>query len=150
MQAISTTPMVARPDFAGMPIKKLDRFLADNASYVSGDDSQSTTADKVATANLAFDRKIEDLAAGLLRSEELNQAAQAASDALQGFPKGAMGLTPDEVKFSEPYKTASNRYAKAHQALRDFNGPFTTKFAKELAEHRMAVRQAKMLKNSGQ
>lgn len=150
MQKIATTPMVKRPNFAALTGRKLDRFLTLNASYVSDDDFISLAADKVAIASLVFDRKIEDFAAGLEKAAELDREAQAASDALQAFPRGPMGLTPDDVKFSEAYKKASERYNRAHAALRDFNGPFTKRFASELTEHRLAVRQAKMLKNSSQ
>lgn len=147
-QTSAPAPLVVRPDFATMSDKHLAQYLASNASYVSGDDRRETGADKVAAANLVFDRKLEGFAAALEDVEVLNKAAQAASEALQAFPKGPMGLTPDEVKFSPPYQAARDRYERAAKALRDFNSVFTSKFAAELREHRAAVRQAKLLKNS--
>lgn len=44
-----------------------------------------------------------------------------ASAALQIFPRGPMGMTPDEVKFSPEYRAAKEAADRAFAALRHFN-----------------------------
>lgn len=51
----------------------------------------------------------------------LEAAHKAASDALQAFPRGPMGLTPDRVKASPEWQAAQRAYQKAHRDLRNFN-----------------------------
>lgn len=55
----------------------------------------------------------------------LETAWRAAGDALKGFPKGAMGLTPDSVKASPEWQAAKRAYESAFAALRAFNGAHT-------------------------
>lgn len=45
----------------------------------------------------------------------------AASQAMQRFPRGAMGLTPDDVKASPEWRAAKARYERAFARLRAFN-----------------------------
>ncbi len=60
---------------------------------------------------------------------EILQAAQKilwedhdkASAAVQVFIVATNGLTPDSVKFSQPFRTAKAEYNQAFQALRAFN-----------------------------
>lgn len=53
--------------------------------------------------------------------EALEAECKAASVALQQFPRGTMGLTPDAVKSSPEYRAAKLRYAAAFNQLRAFN-----------------------------
>jgi hypothetical protein len=48
-------------------------------------------------------------------------AVKQASQALKQFPRGPMGLTPDEVKFSPEYQAAKRTYWIAFKRLRQFN-----------------------------
>ena len=57
---------------------------------------------------------------------------------LNTYPKGDFGLTPDDVKFSEPYKTDKSNFDAAFKALQDFNKFFVKTFKKE----RLADRKA--------
>lgn len=43
-----------------------------------------------------------------------------ASNALKAFPKGAMGLTPDSVKFSSEYQAALSNYRRAEARFKAF------------------------------
>ncbi len=51
---------------------------------------------------------------------------------LNAFPKGAFGLTPDEVKFSPEYKAAKAAYDAKFEQLRNFNAGFYKMFKKEI------------------
>lgn len=62
------------------------------------------------------------------------------STALQKFPKGAMGLTPDSVKKSPQWLRAKKEYDKAFIALRCFNSIFVKKYKKEMAMERKELR----------
>ncbi|MFK4706177.1 hypothetical protein ABIC83_003016 [Roseateles asaccharophilus] len=137
-------PLVSRPNFAAMTVKQLRTYIDKNPVYVTAEDPMETPDDLLRTAGVVFDRKMDDFGAGLAQSEALNQVAQKASEALKAFPKGEMGLTPDDVKFSKPFKDASRAYEVAAKALRDFNGPFTSKWKAELGEHHMAKRLSKL------
>lgn len=66
------------------------------------------------------------------------------SAVLDTFPKGAMGLTPDDVKFSPAYRLAKQQFDASFAALRKFNGEFTKAFAKEIREDRLARRRARV------
>jgi hypothetical protein len=61
-------------------------------------------------------------------------------DVLDTFPKGALGLTPDAVKFSPEYSAAKSAFDAGFAKLRNFNGAFTKSFAKEIREERRARR----------
>lgn len=137
-------PLVSRPNFEAMTFKQLRTYVEKSPIYVTAEDPKATRDDLLVTASIVFDRKMDDFGAGLAQGAALNQVAQEASDALQVFPKGDMGLTPDEVKFSKPFRDAHQRYEAAAKALRDFNGPFTSKWKAELGEHHMAKRLAKL------
>ena len=51
-----------------------------------------------------------------------------ASDALNKFPRGPTGLTPDHVKASHEYRTAKQNSDRAFQAVRSFNQQHTSKY----------------------
>ncbi len=68
----------------------------------------------------------------------INREVDAASDALQTFPRGPTGLPPEAVRVTPEYQAANARFKKAFARLRAFNGPFVKKFAKELRAERAA------------
>ena len=70
-----------------------------------------------------------------------------ASAALQVFPKGPMGLTPDAVKFSPEFQLAKKNYDIAFQALRKFNAEYTKQFKQELAAERAQKREVLAMNN---
>lgn len=84
----------------------------------------------------------DEFAAFKARRAQLETETAAASAALQVFPSGPTGLTPDAVKFSPEFQAASARYAKAAGQLRELNGANVKRFAKELAAERDARRLA--------
>lgn len=65
------------------------------------------------------------------------------SAALLAFPRGPMGLTPDGVKASQEFMTASADFNVAFHRLRTFNASFAKAFAKEIRDERRAQRQAR-------
>ena len=64
---------------------------------------------------------------------ELNDKADAASKALQAFPKGPMGLTPDNVQKSPEFQKALKEYENAAAASRAHNSGHFKKYKKEAA-----------------
>ena len=67
-----------------------------------------------------------------------------ASAVLAKFPKGAMGLTPDDVAKTPAFQKAKQDYERIATAVRNFNGPFTKKYKKEIAADIHAKRMAKL------
>lgn len=55
------------------------------------------------------------------RRTELQEIVKTASAALQVFPRGLFGLTPDDVKASPHYRAAKMAYNRAFAELRKFN-----------------------------
>lgn len=76
----------------------------------------------------------------------LRKSVAELGDVLQSFPKGEMGLTPDEVKKSSEYRTAKAAYDHAFHCLRGVNAKGTKLYKKELAETRKAEMAEKMKK----
>jgi hypothetical protein len=62
--------------------------------------------------------------------------------ALDAFPVGPMGLTPDAVKVSPEFRAAKKAFDAAFAKLRAFNGYYVKTFAKELREDRRIRRAA--------
>lgn len=58
------------------------------------------------------------------------------SKALNAFPRGAMGLTSDAVKFSPEFRQAKAENDHAFEELRIFNSYMLQTFAKECREER--------------
>ncbi len=54
--------------------------------------------------------------------DELERRVKEAGSKLKVFPKGKMGLTPDDVKASPEWKSAKSEYNRAFEALRSYNG----------------------------
>ena len=72
------------------------------------------------------------------RKAELEARSAAASAVLNAFPKGAMGLTPDAVKFSPEFRAAKRAFDTAFEAERRFNRWFLKEFASEVRAERRA------------
>lgn len=68
--------------------------------------------------------------------DKLDSIASKYSDALQKYPRGPMGLTPDSVKQSPEFRRDKLAYSKAHDELRRFNGLFIKHFRAEIAADR--------------
>jgi hypothetical protein len=129
-----------RPDFGTMPSKALLRYIKKNQAYLRSGDKFSTPEECVVTAGLVADRKAEAFAAARVTAEQLDEAMHVANEALQKFPKGPLGLTPDAVKRSPEWLTASRNFTFAFQALRRFNRTYTKTFAEELRHERQIQR----------
>lgn len=69
-----------------------------------------------------------------------DKAALELSEFLNTQPKGVMGLTPDEVKNSDKYKTLNYNYDLADKRFKDFitKTKFNTKYKKELLVERVS------------
>lgn len=77
-------------------------------------------------------------AAKRIRDAIEDQRKQAGA-ALQRFPRGAMGLTPDAIKASPEYRAAKAAYDLAHARLRKINQIINRHFSVErLADRRHA------------
>lgn len=70
--------------------------------------------------------------------DKIQSESNAASAALQTFPKGATGLTPDAVKFSPEFKAAKTRFNVAVARERSANAWFYKTFKKEIRAERAA------------
>jgi len=75
--------------------------------------------------------------------DQIDAEVTAASAALQTFPKGHLGLTPDEVKASSEFRAAMQSYNSAFLRLRSINYTLTHKFADELRQDRLARRASR-------
>lgn len=69
----------------------------------------------------------------------LDKEVSITSKALQKFPRGAMGLTPDDVKATPEWKAAKKAFDDAFNKLRKFNAVFVKKYKKEIAADRIAA-----------
>tara|TARA_R110002096_G_scaffold110585_1_gene241531 strand:- start:136 stop:381 length:246 start_codon:yes stop_codon:yes gene_type:complete len=63
------------------------------------------------------------------------------SAALQVFPRGNMGLTPDDVKASPEYKTAKADFDAVFKALRNANRHLTSHFRLEYRAYHRAKQE---------
>jgi hypothetical protein len=63
------------------------------------------------------------------------------SATLKAFPKGPMGLTPDDIKFGPAYRTAKAAYDRAFAELRDFNAEFVKQYAKDIERERASRKE---------
>ena len=70
----------------------------------------------------------------------LYNEADRLSAALNAFPIGPMGLTPDAVKFSPEFRSAKTAYDTAAAKSRKFRSAYSKAFAKEIREeHRIRM-----------
>ena len=98
-------------------------------------------APEVAAPKAFDDMSFEEAQA---RAGELWSASEVTSAAMNGFPKGPMGLTPDDVRATPEWQAAKAAADADFEALRSFNGPYSKKFKKEIAAARQAEREAKL------
>lgn len=61
----------------------------------------------------------------------LEKDVKDASEELQSFAKGKMGLTPDDVKSTPKYKKAHQKYVQSMNLLRQYNSHFLKKYKSE-------------------
>lgn len=75
-----------------------------------------------------------------LQAKDLSNALTADvkrfSAALDVFPKGPMGPTPEAVRVTPEYRAAKTAFDAAFKRLRAFNGQFVKVFAKEIRAER--------------
>ena len=71
---------------------------------------------------------------------EINSQVAKLSAILQCFPKGNMGLTPDNVRSSPEYHNVKAKFDEAFADLRKFNAAFTKVFARDIKAERRARR----------
>ena len=72
----------------------------------------------------------------------LESECEAFSRAMQSFPRGPMGLTPDHVSASPEFQQAKRAFDASFRRLRDFNAAFLKKFKKEYRAYMNAKRQS--------
>lgn len=77
------------------------------------------------------------------KQDDLQNKVTELSEVLSNFPKGPMGLTPDDVKYSSEFKAAKQAFDKAFKDSQEYNKVFTKQFKKEIrafyAEKRKAL-----------
>ena len=73
-------------------------------------------------------------------SKKLNARVDATSAVMQQFPKGAMGLTPEAVRFSVEFKAADAAFQRAFRMLQDFNKNSPKAFLRRASAERRARR----------
>lgn len=94
------------------------------------------------SAIAAIDRfQGSEFAVAKAKQNAIDARLTAASKAMEVFPKGAMGLTPDAVKATPEWKKAKAELDRAFKELQRFNAHFVKKFAKELREERQLRRR---------
>lgn len=72
------------------------------------------------------------------------------SKKLMEYPKGLMGLTPDEIKNTAQWKNDKKNFELAFSELRSFNAFFTKKYKKERAAIRKELLEKMMLTSTNQ
>jgi hypothetical protein len=125
-----------------MTDKALQAYLKKNEAYLKADDRIASRADGLVTATQVAARKAKAFTAARDVAAQLEQAVSETSLALQRFPKGPMGLTPDEVKRSPEWLTAYRNFNFAFQAARKHSRTYTKSFAEELRHERHFRRAA--------
>jgi hypothetical protein len=79
-------------------------------------------------------------------NEKLDAITKEHGEALNQFPRGPMGITPDAVKATPEYQTAKANFNRSFSALRDHNMFMSKNFSKEMKVDRDARRQARIKK----
>lgn len=142
MENLEAPPPLPIPDFAAMTDKALQTYLKKNEAYLRADDRIASRAEGMETAVQVAGRKAKAFVAARDIAAQLEQAVSVASLALQMFPKGPLGLTPDEVKRSPEWLTAYRNFNFAFQAARKYSRTYTKSFAEELRHERQFRRAA--------
>lgn len=70
------------------------------------------------------------------KQNELEVLVSKASKDLNKFPKGAMGLTPDEVKSSVEFKNAKSKFNIAFNDQRNFNSNISNSVKRQMSKIR--------------
>ncbi len=85
----------------------------------------------------------KDFASWYEMSHKLDEMMKEASAELQKFPKGQMGLTPDEVKKDPKYKKAKAHATAVFQAIRQNNTGIPKDWARKACQIRRNERARK-------
>jgi predicted nuclease with TOPRIM domain len=80
------------------------------------------------------------------QKERLDKALNEASEALNKYPKGNMGLTPDHVKFSEEYRKDKSKFNKLFKAVQSINRYLNKHHKKQFREYQEKNRFKKVNK----
>lgn len=142
MDKLQSIPPLPSPDFGAMTDKALMAYLKKNQAYLKADDRIGSRVEGLETAAQVAVRKAAAFIAAREVAAQLDKAVNDASAVLQQFPKGPLGLTPDDVKKSPEWTTASLNFNIAFQALRRYNRTYTKAFAEELRHERQIRRAA--------
>ena len=81
----------------------------------------------------------KDFASWYEMSHKLDEMMKEASAELKKFRKGAMGLTPDEVKKDPNYKKAKAHSNKVFQAIRHHNSGISKEWMRKAQKLRKAA-----------
>lgn len=76
--------------------------------------------------------------------DNIETAMKKSSAKLQAYPRGAMGLTPDAIKFSKDYQHDLLAYRFWHLTLRRVNQSMNKFFKKEMREDRLNSRKGRL------
>ena len=68
--------------------------------------------------------------------DEINARLTAASEKMNHYPRGTIGLTPDEIKATPEWRANRTECDAIFQELRRFNQKFVKRFAKEIRAER--------------
>ncbi len=79
------------------------------------------------------------------QANKLYTQVEVAGRALEVFPTGPLGLTPDAVKATQEYRAARAAYAAAFQTLQRWNRWYVKAYWQELAAERAAHRTRKVV-----
>lgn len=79
---------------------------------------------------------------GKIIAENLRADVDKWSAILSEFPRSTMGLTPDDVKKGEKFKTAKSQYDYYFSKLQLFNSGFTKRYKNEILKERRAKCEA--------
>jgi transposase len=118
----------------------LGKTAYDYASYLLAKESNDSAQNETPKSNPTYEQ-------AKARADAARERSNAANDVLQQFPKGAMGLTPDDVKASPEWKTAKRNYDAAFKEEREANSVISKNFKKESAKDRDAQREATQERN---
>lgn len=123
-----------------MPIKGADANTLKRAKIAAGKagGEQAPIAASSEQKPKIFDLSTDDYAEAKAIKEEAWSQSEEFNKPLEAFPKGAMGLTPDDVKNSPEWQTAKRNFDIAFEEMRRVNAWFNKKFDKEYKAERRA------------
>ena len=106
-------------------IRRSETYTVD----ANGNIGHQTGVNQVGTRAAAF-------AVATATADRLTAEVSRLGTALDAFPRGPMGLTPDAVRTSPEYRAAKTAFDAANARSRNFNGIFIKEFAPELRDQR--------------